>query len=353
MINGIIDFLLAVWGHLPVLALTDETIFANVSATKIKDGHLRISIFNLLFGRFAIQICSWPIINTENRKFQFVYKQRIDNQPDYSLTDEKLQQLKENYWKHMDSLANNGDDLLIEREALRNQLQISESRIQGSISKTNIYMTIVLAVIPLLLTRVDWKGLFYTKAHILFVVLLLGYSVLNLLLFIFEGLKVRGQFRSKFQDLKNSEKKAKQLNWSYYFDWQHSKRSADMLVSYTWNCQEWIIGILILSVILSIMVSYSKGTNYQDKGIQKDYVDNVITIDTSQLNEVYGQDIAKMHQLQSAIADHQISSVFILYGSEKSCDVVKQYFSVYGKLNKRFLYDADIKEGTIKIIMEQ
>ena len=60
------------------------------------------------------------------------------------------------------------------------------------------------------------------------------------------------------------------------------------------------------------MVSYSKGTNYQDKGIQKDYVDNVITIDTSQLNEVYGQDIAKMHQLQSAIADHQISSVFIL-----------------------------------------
>ena len=70
---------------------------------------------------------------------------------------------------------------------------------------------------------------------------------------------------SSFKDLKESDEKAKERNWQIYFDWQHTKRKADMFVSFVIYTKHWIIAVIVLTVIFSMGLPFdNQGTIYSD-----------------------------------------------------------------------------------------
>ena len=89
-----------------------------------------------------------------------------------------------------------------------------------------------------------------TFEKVIFAILL--YSMLNLCAWIFQTINVRGFQTSRFVDLKNSADKGKEHSWQIYYEWQEIKRKADMFVSFVIYTKQWIIAVIILTVIFSI-----------------------------------------------------------------------------------------------------
>ena len=70
-----------------------------------------------------------------------------------------------------------------------------------------------------------------------------------MLAWIFQALRVRGFYQSRFSDLKKSNDKQQEYLWQIYYDWQQYKRKADMFVSFVAYTEKWIQIVIGLSVV--------------------------------------------------------------------------------------------------------
>lgn len=348
-LHDIAVFLLGIWGHFPILALTDDSDFTRWSLSRPKEEQkLRISFINLYFGSTAIHILSLLPEAPKEKRFQLLDIQQLDRLPAFELTREKAAQLERDYRDHLEHLDSSKNEMELETQALRYQIAIQEAREQSSLAKTNSFMTILLAIIPLLLAYFNWNQLFHSSLSAKLCAALLLYAIINLAILTFEVLKVRAHSRSRFSDLKNSENKQSELAWSYYFDWQNLKRKADLFVSYVDCCQEWICGILVLAVTLSIMLS--SGDHY--KAAAPSGEREVITIHAACSADPYGEDNLQLLSLQYALAQEQYEHVIVLYGSEHIPETLQNTLDVYRHQNIVWLHDADLPSEYVKIIVE-
>ncbi|MEE0751352.1 hypothetical protein [Frisingicoccus sp.] len=338
----IINILLRIWAYLPIFSLTDDLGF--LTANPGSDQHkYYFSLISILFGEKKYQFMSFPIKQPSERISIFRVKQ-LSEMDSFILSEEKGNELKRNYKNHYDSLT--GEECTIEKEALLQHLAAQKSRIDISYNKINAFTTIIVAVIPLAIAFVDRSMIESLNIFGKAIFILLIYANVNLCAWIFQAINVRGYTTSSFRDLKESNDKAKEQNWQIYYDWQQTRRKADMFVSFVIYTKRWIIAVIILTAVFSVGLPFNKQPIF-DSGDNQVY-----TFQMELLEKTYDKSAADWYAVLAKLQTGEYTKVLILYNGA-DIEHITEELKRFEQQEIVLIFDGTLKKNEIKIILEK
>ena len=339
------NIFLWIWSHIPILCLSDDKNFATPEWKSLKGHkcHLRISLINIMLGDVILYLITYDI---EQGKPAFVKILRLQELEGVKLTDEDIAERQEGFRQHLKDLRKR--DLAVEKEKLCYLIQNEEQRISSSLDKINIYATIILTVLPLMLAVIDLKDTITLPPLLISSIILMIYSLINICAYVFNTIKVQGIEKSTFSDLRSSQDRSKEILIQYQYDWQQLKYKAQLFVSYVLNLQEWVILILILTVGISIGVNFKNIRNNRIP-ISRVMNNEIITLNIDNVNEPYNQDTIKWKELLLDIEKKRCKYIVFIGNYDKAPTFIDE-LNRYSGLKIEFLHDPLINKGQIKII---
>lgn len=343
--ESIINIILWIWSHFPIISLSDDDNFATLEWKKIrlKQAHLRISLLNLMFGDRILYLITYDI---KERKLKFAHLLCLEKMEGILLTDESIEDIQNRFRNHICLL--NGSDLEIEKEALGYHIQNEEQRISTSMDKLNIYATIILTVLPLILAILDIEKIFTLPLPLLVGVVLLIYALLNICAYVFRVIKIRDIKKSSFRDLRESQDKEKEILVQYQYDWQQLKYKAQLFVSFVLNLQEWVVAILVLSIFVSIGVSFKNVSS----DTQVENYDLVNTVCLKEIDEAYSESSIIWAELISDIEQKKCGQVIFISHEDADMSFLNK-LNKYKALSIKIVEDKTLEKGKLKIIQEE
>lgn len=215
IIKVVINILLWIWSHLPVLCLSDDYNFATFKwhDKEIKT-HLRLSLLNIMLGDTIVYIFSYDI---SEKKISFMKILRLTDIEGNTLSDKTINQTQNRFRSHVEKLSD--EDLEIEKEKLLYHIEQEEQRINTSVEKINIYTTIILTVIPILAALIDFDELNDILITWKLMIGMAAYSLFNICIYIFRIIKVSDISKSSFRDLRESSNRKTEIVVQYQYDW--------------------------------------------------------------------------------------------------------------------------------------
>lgn len=147
--------------------------------------------------------------------------------------------------------------------------------------------------------------------------------------------------------MKKSTEKQKEQTWQIYYDWQQSKRKADMYVSFVMNTKIWIITVIILTIIFSVFLPFSKKSVIVPSG-----EDNVYTLDVNLIESTYDKSAADWYLILAKLQTDKYSQVVVLYNKVSDADVANKLNEFQ---NQKIIWMSDntLQKNQIKIILEK
>lgn len=340
---GILNLILHVWAYFPVFALTDDLGFLTANCGSEQLHKYYLSVISVLFGEKKIQFFSFPI-KRQSGKFILFRIVRLSEMENFTLSDEKANQLENNYRKHCIEL--NDASLNIEKEALLRQLSDQKSRIETCYNKINAFTTIVVAIIPIAIAFFDRNMIKSMNTANIVVFVLLIYAIINLCAWLFQAINVRGFMASSFGDLKNSKEKVKEINWQIYYDWQQTRRKADMYVTFVMYIKKWIITVIVLTAIFSVGLPLNKNKTIHE-------MDNhVYTIQTELFEMTYDESAANWYAVLAKLQTNEYSEVIILQNEADIGNLVEK-LEQFKQQKIVWMTDNTLEKNEIKIILEE
>ena len=342
IIKKVINIFLWIWSHCPVFCLSDDDDFATLNFDNIRNAHLRFSILNIMLGDSIIYVFSYDI---KERKNSFIKILRLTDIDGNILEDEKIDQVQNRFRIHIAELSD--DDLEIEKEKLLYHIEREEQRISASVDKINIYATIILTVFPIVMALIDFGSVKDFPVVLQVMICIAAYGLLNICIYIFRTIKVRGIKKSSFSDLRESSNRKKEIVVQYQYDWQQLKYKAQLFVSFVLNLQEWVIVILILTVGISF------GISAQDDSTALVAVKNtkstVFTMNTEEIGIPYSNSAVNWQTVVLDIEKKQCGQIIILTDGNEVPEEVKG-LARYKDLQIEIITDRDLDKGNFKLI---
>ncbi|MDE6952815.1 MAG: hypothetical protein K2P09_03280 [Erysipelotrichales bacterium] len=337
--------LLFLWSYSLFFSLTDDSNFGTVELDKPLNeaiGNLRISLINLMMGSVVFYFVTFDI---KNKKFNFFKQLSLEKL--FSI-DNQIAEIIERYNKHLEEKRDQCFDE--ERESLCYRIENEEKRIEKSNDKINIYTTVMLTVLPLLLAIVDIKEIFHLNTIKIILCIIILYVVINITLYIFQSIKIQSISKSCFSNLRSSENQKKELLLQYHYDWQFLRRKADLYVSYVKNIQYLIVWLLFWCSLLLLLFSldslkYGTIDNYEGN--------KLINLNNSEFSDPYSKSSVELTELNLKIQKKEISKLIIIGKNDEYTKKIAQNFRLkYINLEVEVYYD-DFDENIIKILMEK
>ena len=342
IIKKVINIFLWIWSHCPVLCLSDDDDFATLNFDNIRNAHLRFSILNIMLGDSIIYVFSYDI---KERKNSFIKILRLTDIDGNILEDEKIDQVQNRFRMHIAELSD--DDLEIEKEKLLYHIEREEQRISTSVDKINIYATIILTVFPIVMALIDFGSVKDLPVVLQVMICIAAYGLLNICIYIFRTIKVRGIKKSSFSDLRESSNRKKEIVVQYQYDWQQLKYKTQLFVSFVLNLQEWVIVLLILTVGISF------GISAQDDSTALVAVKNtkstVFTMNTEEIGIPYSNSAVNWQTVVLDIEKNQCGQIIILTDGNEVPEEVKG-LARYKDLQIEIITDRDLDKGNFKLI---
>lgn len=348
MVKFVINKMLWLWSHFPIFSLSDDNNFATLSLDNDNEKKLRFSIINLMLGDNIVYLIT---LNINERLFKCFHILKLSRLSNFEITDEKLSELESSYNQHMSSLQS--EELNIEYTSLCNHVQYEENRISTSENKINMYITIMLTVIPLLVAIVDINLIKELSIMAKICVVIVFYTMLNICLYLFRIMKVKKFKLSKFSELKESSDKVKMQNWQMYFNWQNLTRKANLYVSYVLNVEEWIKFLAIFGVLLVGSFSVNQNWIYTQKNIQNQQTESyVCVVQVDEMNDVYSESSQNWNIVLTDLSQNKFDNVIVLYKDDVDIDEIQIVLNEYDKQKIDYLKDTTLTSKSVKIIME-
>lgn len=343
----IINIVLWVLSHFPVLCFSDDENFATLEYEKMKEGktHLRFSLLNIMFGDCIIYFVTWDI---KIKKLEMIHIIRLENMEGILLTDIELIGIQDRFKNHISEL--NANDMKIEKEKLCYHIQNEERRIDSSIGKINIYTTIILTIIPLALAIMDLKRVVTLPVSLIICVCFMLYALLNICAYIFRAIKVQGIGKSRFSDLRISNEKDKEILLQYQYDWQQLKHKAQLFVSYVLNLQEWVMLLLVLAICFAIGSSFNNATAKQ--GLERENINSVVNVNIEDMNEPYSNSAVEWQMLILDIEKEFCKEIIFIVNDKQKISFVDE-LKKYEDIRIKIMYDPTMSYGQLKIIREE
>lgn len=342
IIKKVINIFLWIWSHCPVLCLSDDDDFATLNFDNIRNAHLRFSILNIMLGDSIIYIFSYDI---KERKISFIKILRLTDIDGNILEDQKIGQIQNRFRMHIAELSD--DDLEIEKEKLLYHIEREEQRISTSVDKINIYATILLTVIPIVMAIIDVGSVKDLPIVLRVMIYIAAYGLLNICIYVFRTIKVCGIKKSSFSDLRESSNRKKEIVVQYQYDWQQLKYKAQLFVSFVLNLQEWIIFVLVLTVGISV------GISMQKQRISLNAMDTsesvAFTINEQEMEAPYSQSSVDWKTVILDVERKQCTSLIVLTNKDEIPVEIKA-LKKYKNLQIDIVIDKQLGENIIKLV---
>lgn len=342
LLKNIINIILWLWSHCPVACLSNDDEFATLKIEDINKAHLRFSVINIMLGDSIVYILSFDI---KERKFALLKMLQLVEIDGNSLEDNRIDQIQSTFREHIEGLSD--DDLEIEKEKLIYHIEREEQRIDTSVDKINIYATIILTVIPIVMALIDFGTIKELSVVLQVMICIAIYGLLNICIFVFRTIKVRGIKKSTFSDLRNSTDRKKEIVVQYQYDWQQLKYKAQLFVSFVINLQEWVIFILLLTI--SISIGISKLNDSESKSEFQNIDSAVFTINIDEISTPYTNSSVDWQTLILDVEAKKSEHLIILTNSYELPEEVEE-LKKYKHLQIEIIYDEHMNDDIFKIV---
>ncbi len=315
----------------------------------------RLSLIQIMLGAKKYYICSLnrDFDNTSNKvKYTFELFKCISLNELFNKNNH-INQIYNDYFTRLCG-AFDVDRLSCEKESLCYHIECENNRIEKSDNKINIYTTIALTVLPIVVGLNYDSILLLLKANgflaYWFVVAL--YFTFNILLYFYQYIKVSGYNMSLFSDLKNeSQNFNARLTAQYYFDYQSLKYKAELFVSYVKNIQ--ILMILALVLYASILIFYNFAS-YDNSS--NSYIENssstLINIDIDSLNDPYTISSIELTDLKMNIQTRNADKVMVMFNKQTNISYIKDELLIFeDSFEIQYINDDTLELGEAKILI--
>lgn len=324
--KNLIYLLVYLLSRSPLFSTTLDENFHEISNKNYKNDQLRLSV--LSFGLGVRKLYLFTLKKGEGfRFFKIIRLKDIQDVPSEEVIESKVK----DYAIHIKSKQQN--EVEIEKEFLQYRINQDESKKNIALSKINNYIAIVSILVPLFASNVIQA---YSKIEFKYKVILLivvGYTLLNAILYILEFLQVKGFTRSSFSDIKKSSEHNNKIAESYYADWYSMKQESVLYVTFV-TCVERYLKYVI-AVTLCILVLGNFNTIYKQNGggmiTNSNTTSKIINIDLKS-GQVNKEDLKKLTSVYINTLSGNLKEIVVIKNLLNDQNANEQYDIIYKSL---------------------
>lgn len=362
MKEGIINFLLLLFSWSPVFSFTNDKNYGEIKinsnstiCSQIKEW--RISLIQVMLGAYKIYLLTVIITyDAATKKLSSdlsLYK--ILSLKDVCDNSAHIQEIYNNYFTRLKHSAMTKHRLEAEKESLCYHIEIQNNRIEKSDNKMNIYTTVVLTLLPVLLGISFESILSLLRINMIYKIIFIiaAYFIINIVCYLFQYIKVGSYSMSSFNDLKSESDSnlSQRLISQYYYDFQSLKSKADMFVSYIINIQYWMIASLVLFVgaffyhQIHTYISTVQGSVVNSNS-------SICTVDITALSDPYSQSSIQLTDIRKCIQTQCADKVIIMYNSQSDISIIINELQMFDlSFEIEYLNDDQLGTDDAKILV--
>lgn len=353
--------LIASW--LPVFSLTEDEKYGelkidNSIAVRSQLRTWRLSLFQIMLGayKFYILTLSRTYDNNTNKVlyhpklFKLISLKKI-----FDKNDHHIEQIYNDYYMRLNNSTIIEERLGKEKESLCYHIEYENSRIEKSDNKVNVYATIVLTLLPILLGISFDSILLLLKINLIYkaIFIISAYFAMNIVLYLFQYIKVGKYNMSRFSTLKEEqdENLTQRLVSQYYYDYQSLKNKANFFVSYVLNIQKWMEASLTLFIIAfsyhQIYMHFSNAPKRVDTSNSIIY-----NMDVATLNDPYSKDSIQLTNIKKCVQMQDADMMIVIYNDQSDIGIIKSEFLIFdSSFEIQYVNDNQLEPDDIKILV--
>lgn len=243
--NTLVYIFLKLLSYSPFFRISDDCKFGEFNKESM--GRERLSVFSINLGKIIIHIFTGRIDQQKDEFFKIINLDNLINS-----TDDKKNIFKK-YKKYKNEIRDlKTEKILIHKEHLMYKINQIENSKNLTFNKHLAYLAIVALLLPLYSVEFSY----FEKPMDYFIILLLIvlFSILiNLLVFFYSFMKVRGYSRSTFKDFRTSHTPLSQFTLSLYYEWQNLNNEKAYQVTLMKNIEKYMVRFIIITILLFIV----------------------------------------------------------------------------------------------------
>ena len=359
----IINLILLIASWLPVFSLTEDEKYGelkidNSIAVRSQLRTWRLSLFQIMLGayKFYILTLSRTYDNNTNKVlyhpklFKLISLKKI-----FDKNDHHIEQIYNDYYMRLNNSTIIEERLGKEKESLCYHIEYENSRIEKSDNKVNVYATIVLTLLPILLGISFDSILLLLKINLIYkaIFIISAYFAMNIVLYLFQCIKVGKYNMSRFSTLKEEqdENLTQRLVSQYYYDYQSLKNKAIFFVSYVLNIQKWMEASLTLFIIAfsyhQIYMHFSNAPKRVDTSNSIIY-----NMDVATLNDPYSKDSIQLTNIKKCVQMQDADMMIVIYNDQSDIGIIKSEFLIFdSSFEIQYVNDNQLEPDDIKILV--
>lgn len=359
----IINLILLIASWLPVFSLTEDEKYGelkidNSIAVRSQLRTWRLSLFQIMLGayKFYILTLSRTYDNNTNKVlyhpklFKLISLKKI-----FDKNDHHIEQIYNDYYMRLNNSTIIEERLGKEKESLCYHIEYENSRIEKSDNKVNVYATIVLTLLPILLGISFDSILLLLKVNLIYkaIFIISAYFAMNIVLYLFQYIKVGKYNMSRFSTLKEEqdENLTQRLVSQYYYDYQSLKNKANFFVSYVLNIQKWMEASLTLFIIAfsyhQIYMHFSNAPKRVDTSNSIIY-----NMDVATLNDPYSKDSIQLTNIKKCVQMQDADMMIVIYNDQSDIGIIKSEFLIFdSSFEIQYVNDNQLEPDDIKILV--
>lgn len=362
MKEKIINCLLWLWSVLPIFSFTKDDKYGalsidNSSPPRSQLREWRISILQIMFGAhkiYGLSACRTIDKNNNTPSLHWDWVKIVSLKKECDESDH-IQKIYTKYYNRLKNPNIKVERLEAEKESLCYHIETENSRLEKSDNKMNIYATVVLTLLPILLSISLDTILELFKINLIYkmAIIVSVYIVLNITVYLYQYIKVGGYSTSSFADLKKEKNKriTKKLIAQYYYDYQSLRKKADLFVSYVKNIQQWMVAAFVL-----FFLTFSYHQYYTHSGTpQKSTVNSsssIYTVNVSELNDPYSQSSIYLTDVRKSIQTQSAEKIIVMYSDHTDISSIERELKTFDSTFEiQYLYDNQLETNNAKILV--
>lgn len=358
----IINLILLIASWLPAFSLTKDENYGEIEidnsvAVRSQLRTWRLSLFQIMFGAYKLYILTLSRTYDDNtnkvlyhpKLFKLISLKKIFDKSDH------IEQIYDNYYMRLNNSKMTEDRLEKEKESLCYHIEVENSRLEKSDNKMNIYTTVLLTALPILLGISFDSILLLFKTNMIYKAFFIisAYFVMNIVLYLFQYIKVGKYNMSRFSTLKEEqdENLTQRLVSQYYYDYQSLKNKANFFVSYVLNIQKWMEASLTLFIIAfsyhQIYMHFSNAPKRVDTSNSIIY-----NMDVATLNDPYSKDSIQLTNIKKCVQMQDADMMIVIYNDQSDIGIIKSEFLIFdSSFEIQYVNDNQLEPDDIKILV--
>ena len=324
------DFLFKILSFCPIFSLSDDEKFGGCNRWT---PNLRFSLFQIHIGFYKFYFISF-----KNRQFDFLKWIRfneIQKWPNHDSLYEAAEKYSSRFSEY--PYRKKTAHINIEKEFIEYKLEQLVLVGQRNQSKINLYMTIALASIPLLIIwipKLSFPNYFNILLFAFFCI-----HAFNFYRFIYESVKVRAVSRSTFSDVKNATDKLEEFAKNLYFDWRVKKEEIEYDVGVVKNVEiSLLLALFLFSFVVIVACYFGQGDVYNS---QKQNYDSCEVVVDQVAERLSNDQLNRLNQLEQLCLNKKLKHIVVIRNKnfvetdlyKKVISTIEMYF-----LKKEIIY---------------